>query len=176
MGSKTMGTDQQEGITELLKKWQHAIRICHKAHVRTAAHMNRRNRALGITVVVLSTIVGTSVFATLDSSPEIWVKILVGILSAMAAVFAGLQTFLNYSEKEEMHKVASQKYGTLRREIEEFLAFPKGDEDSSEEYLKNIRARWDSIDNYSPSLSQKLYDRIAKGIKKESGQREKRQE
>ena len=159
-----MGIDQKDKSVELLKKWQLAIRICHKAHIRSAAFMNRKNRALGISVVILSTIVGTSVFATLDSSPEVWVKILVGILSVAAAVFAGLQTFLNYSEKEEMHKQASQKYGSLRRELEELLVFPNGDKNSSKDYLKNIRATWDKIDSESPSLSQKLYDKIAKDI------------
>ncbi|NHF58038.1 DUF4231 domain-containing protein [Flavobacteriaceae bacterium TP-CH-4] len=173
MKAKTSENSQKGNTSELLQKWQYAIRICHKAHIRSAAHMNRRHRVLGIVVVILSTIVGTSVFATLDSSPKTWVKILVGFLSVAAAVFAGLQTFLNYSEKEEMHRVASQKYGALRREIEEFLVLPKGMNDNPEDFLINIRSRWDAIDNDSPSLSQKLYDKIAKGIRTESLRREK---
>lgn len=175
MKDKNIENGQGDSSIELLKRWQRAIRICHKAHIRSAAHMNRRNRAMGIIVVILSTIVGTSVFATLDSSPEVWVKIIVGILSVTAAVFAGLQTFLNYSEKEEMHKQASQKYGSLRRELEEMLVFPNGDKNSSKDYLKNIRVNWDNIDSESPSLSQKLYDKIAKGIYAQSAFKEKTQ-
>lgn len=157
-------TEHNDGTIDLLKRWRYAIRVCHKAHIRSAAMMNQRNRAIGIPVVILSTIVGTTVFSTLDSNPETWVKILVGFFSIAAAVLAGLQTFLGFSEKEEKHKAASQKYGSLRREIEEYMVLPQNDEISLEEFTTSIRTRWDAIDIDSPALSQKLYDKIAKSI------------
>jgi fatty acid desaturase len=115
-------TDSGEDKIELLSTWRQAIRVCHKAHVRSAAILQRRNRAFGIPVVILSTIAGTAAFATLESAPALWIKILVGLLSVLAAVLASLQTFLGYSELAERHKAASQRCGALRREIEEVLA------------------------------------------------------
>jgi hypothetical protein len=40
----------------LLATWRQAIRVCHKAHIRSAAVLQRKNRAFGIPVVILSTI------------------------------------------------------------------------------------------------------------------------
>ena len=164
MAQKTTNPVNREAEVELLKKWHGAIRVCHKAHIRSAAFMNRRNRLLGILVVVLTAIVGTSVFATLDSSPRTEAKILVGILSVTAAVLGGLQTFLNYGEKEVAHKEAAQKYGSLRREIEEFLAQSLTITSPPADFVTQIRTRWDQIDSDTPSLSQRLYDRVAKSI------------
>ncbi len=157
-------TGREDNQIELLAKWRTAIRVSHKAHVRTAAFMQRRNRALGIPVVVLSTIAGTTAFATLESSPELWVKILVGLLSVAAAVLASLQTFLGYSELAERHKSSSQRYGALRREIEEALALHQEGTELPQDFIKTVRTRWDRIDEESPSLSQSLYDDIARDI------------
>lgn len=154
----------REKVIDLLATWKQAIRVCHKAHVRSAAILQRKNRAFGIPVVILSTVAGTTVFATLETSPELWVKIAVGLLSVTAAVLASLQTFLGYSEMAERHKAASQKYGTLRREIEEVIAIHEKGEDLPSHYLKSVRTRWDAVDEESPSLSQDLYDKIAKDV------------
>ena len=148
----------------LLATWRQAIRVCHKAHIKSAAVLQRKNRAFGIPVVILSTIAGTTVFATLEASPELWVKILVGLFSVAAAVLASLQTFLGYGELAERHKLASKKYGSLRREMEEVIAAHEKNEDLPKDYLKSVRTRWDGIDEESPNLSQELYDKIAKDV------------
>ncbi len=157
-------TDPGENKIELLSTWRQAIRVCHKAHVRSAAILQRRNRAFGIPVVILSTVAGTTAFATLESAPALWIKIFVGLLSVLAAVLAGLQTFLGYSELAERHKAASQKYGALRREIEEMIATHEEGADFPRDFIKSVRTRWDGIDEESPSLSQELYDKISKDV------------
>lgn len=156
--------EREQDKLELLSSWKKGIRICHKCHVRSAAIMQRRNRALGIPVVILTSVAGTTIFATLEGSPEPWVRILIGLLSVIAAVLAGLQTFLGYGELAERHKTVSQKYGALRREIEEMLAIHHVAREVPDEFLASVRTRWDQVDDESPSLSQKLYDRIAAQI------------
>jgi SMODS and SLOG-associating 2TM effector domain family 4 len=145
---------------ELLAQWKQEILVCHKAHFRAAALMQQRNRGFGIPVIILSAVAGTTVFGTLESSPELWVKILVGFLSVAAAVLARLQTFLKYGELAEKHNTASLKYGALQREVEEMEAKA----DMPGDYVSSVRTRWTAIDSESPSISPKLFDKIETGI------------
>ncbi len=159
-----MVSDSRDDPITLLCQWKQAIRICHRAHTRSAAFMLGRNRALGIPVVVLTTAAGTTVFATLESSPETWLRILVGLVSVTAAVLASLQTFLGYGERAEQHKTAALKYGVIRREIEETLALHATADTLPDGLLESLRKRWDAVDEESPSLSQSLYDRTAERV------------
>jgi hypothetical protein len=67
----------------------------------------------GIPAVVLSTVVSTSVFASLLKQPDPWLQITLGFASVAAALLASLQTFLSYSERAEKHRIAGAKYGAL---------------------------------------------------------------
>jgi hypothetical protein len=86
---------------KILRQWHRGLSISHKAHAVAATAFHHRNLYLGIPVVLLSTIAGTAIFGSLESSPEIWAKIFVGLLSLAAAILASLQTFLRYSELSE---------------------------------------------------------------------------
>ena len=149
----------------LLENWHLAIRICHKAHIKAAAGLIRSNRRFGVPVVILSTVTGATVFATLESSPDTRIRILVGLISVTAGVLAGLQTFLGHADRADTHRVAAQRYGSVRREIEEVLHTCDDLSMLPEGYLADIRKRWDEIDRDSPSLSQELYERIARDVK-----------
>src|SRR5512144_2238777 len=107
---------------EVLDEWYERASVTQRAHYLSADYFGRRKYWLGIPAVVLSTIVGTSVFATLQKQPEPWLQISVGLASVVAAVLASLQTFLGYSERAEKHRVAVAKFGALGRELEALLA------------------------------------------------------
>lgn len=156
------------GVFELLSNWQAAVRVNHKAHIQASARLERRNRQFGMPVVVLSTVTGTTLFATLEATPETWVKILVGIFSVAAAVLSSLQTFFGYNELAERHRSAARKYGALRRELEEVIAEPSAIDRLPDDFVESVRTRWDTIDADSPTLSQRLYQQVAKSVFKSS--------
>ena len=111
---------------------------------------------LGIPAVVLSTLVGTSVFATVQKQPQLWMQITVGLASVAAALLASLQTFLGYSERAEKHRIAGAKYGALGRELEQIRASgatPTFDEMSA------VRNRLDDLAVESPNNPLPIYRR-----------------
>ena len=156
MNTETISTKQEQ-----LLKWQGAIRVCHLAHVKSAARAQRLSKWLGIPAVLLSAIVGTTIFSNMQSSPEIWQQVLVGILSMVAAGLGSIQTFLDFPELTEKHRLAAHRYGSLRREIEEYLAGENNTVLLPAGFLQSIRERWDSVDLESPTLNQRLYKRAA---------------
>jgi hypothetical protein len=105
---------------------------------------------------VLTTFVGTSVFATLQEPVNTGMRIFVGVVSVAAAVLASLQTFLSFAEKAEKHRQAAERWAAMRREITEILALhpsylaircdPKN-------YLDDLRKRMDEVAAESPEMS-----------------------
>ena len=148
---------QQVDCQEIIGRWHRGMRILELGHHTSAANFARRHRLIGIPVVVVSTIVGTTVFATISSSPHPAAQILVGLLSVTAGVLSSLQTFLNYPELAEKHKVAAVKYGGLRREIEHVAAFASSPPDELQKFLESFRIRWDALDEDSPSIPMAIY-------------------
>lgn len=141
-------------IGELLLKWLRRIKKAHIAHTRSATYFERLNFILGISVIIFSTFAGTSLLAT---DPAL--KIMASIASILAAILAGLQTFLRLSERAEKHRIAGSKFGGLRREIEQELAFLSDDKDSAA-FVESIRIRWENLTEGSPTAPQGLWDSV----------------
>lgn len=140
-----------------LNDWHRRLCVLHNAHTRCATLYVRRNLVLGVPVVGLSTIVGTSIFATLASPQQpIWIRVIVALLSITAAVLASLQTFLRSSELSHEHKATAVKYGILRREVEKLLSL--SEESIDRESLDSISASWRPIEEESPSIPQRIFD------------------
>ena len=90
----------------VLTDWYQRVTVTQRAHYGSADHFSRKSYWLGIPVIVLSTVVGTSVFAALQKQPGPGLQIALGLASVLAAVLASLQTFLGYSARAEKHRVA----------------------------------------------------------------------
>ena len=96
--------DPWTSVQPLLEQWLRRARENQLQHWESARHYENLNYSLGIPVVVLSTTVGTTVFATLQKQVRLSVQVTVGAVSVLAAVLAGLQTFLRFSERAERHR------------------------------------------------------------------------
>lgn len=149
---------------KLLEEWLYRIRRTQQAHYEAATHFVRLNYWLGIPAIVLSAIVGTSVFATLQRETDTRIKIAVGIASITAAILMALQTFLHYSERAEKHRLVGVRYGALRREIEKRLAFPPARRDL-EAYLESVRIQWDKCNEDCPTVPKSIWHSTKAEIK-----------
>lgn len=145
---------------QILEEWYKRVSVTQLAHYRSASHFGRRNYWLGIPSVILATVVGTTVFATLAKTPDVLTQIAVGIASVTAAVLTSLQTFLGYSERSEKHRLAGAKYGALGREMEILRA--KGDEVGSSD-LEKIGECLKSLAIESPNNPETIYRKAGSG-------------
>ncbi|TML58078.1 MAG: SLATT domain-containing protein [Actinobacteria bacterium] len=144
-------------VLELLKDWRARAATTSSQHYRLASSLARLNIRFGIPVVVLTTFVGTSVFATLQTDVHVGLRIGLGLISVLAAVLASLQTFLRFGERAEKHRASAELWAALRREIDEMLALhptylaSRGD---PKQYLDDLRRRMDEIAQQSPELGE----------------------
>ena len=151
-----MGKKPPDTPRELLDDWYRRARESQFAHYEAVKPLVRANYLLGIPVVILSTFVGTSVFATLQEEVEISTRIIVGSVSVLAAVLASLQTFLRLSERAEKYRAAAVRYGSLRRQIE--VVISSGTSDVPDP-IKAIQEGLDSISSDAPEIPDKIWKR-----------------
>jgi hypothetical protein len=142
----------------LLKKWLDRAQRNQNAHYEAAASLDRTQYWVGYPLVTLSTIVGTSVFATLGETAYWWAKFGVALASVLVAVLGAIQTFLKPAERSERHKMAGMRYGGFKREIEETLAFPPSNPEDLQKFVTDIRLRWDKLVEESPTIPKSIWD------------------
>jgi hypothetical protein len=145
-------------------EWYRRVCAAEQGHRRRAGAYNRRHLWLGIPVVVFSTIVGTSVFASLQDSQVHYfgLRVAIGVVSVLAAVLSSLQTFLGYAQRSERHRIASLRYESLRRAMEPKLATPSGARGDANAALQDVRAKLDRYGKESPQIGVKMWSALEK--------------
>ena len=120
-----------------------------------------RPHLVGILVVVLSTIVGSSAFAD-KGGGFLLPTVIVGVLGSLAAILAALQTFLKPAESAALHGLAAGWYASIRREIEELQALPRNLRGDVRVTLAAIRQNMNKASQNAPQLNEHLWGRMAR--------------
>ena len=141
---------------ELINQWHWGLGNSHRAHYEAATYYERLHLWFGVPTVVLSAILGTTVFESLQHADVAWIKTLMAVLSVSMIALTSLQTFFKYSERAERHKTAAVQIGEVRRELEQKLQFGPIDE----AFVKAIREKWDAADRQAPTFPPGLYERV----------------
>lgn len=145
------------GVVDLLRDWSARAGASADAHYGLSTRLSRSNIRFGVPVVILTTFVGTSVFATLQHHVNLALKIAVGMISVLAAVLASLQTFLRFGERAEKHRTAAEAWAALRRDMEAMIAlhptYPESRGDPKK-YLDEVRQRFTQIAQQSPEMGE----------------------
>jgi hypothetical protein len=152
-------------VEALLEDWHHRVYAAQTAHYASADLFRTLNYIVGVPAVILSSVVGTSLFAGLDKdSPR---TVLVASTSIVAAILGALQTFLRFAERATLHASAADWYSAIRRDIEEILHLPVGDRGAPKECLDEVRKEMNRAAQDSPELSARVWERQARrfGVK-----------
>ena len=149
----------------LLTDWFRRARESQFIHYECGTWFSRLNYWLGIPAIVLSSAVGTAVFASLDASTSGAQRIVVGLISIFAAVLASLQTFMRFSERAERHRATGSGYGAIRRALEFLKTFPPEGEEALERAFADIKGQMDQLAKDAPEVPARIKrksDRIVK--------------
>ena len=149
-------------IELLLGDWRNRAYASQTGYYIMADRFGRRNYLLGIPVVVVSSIVGTAIFATLKDDVGVFVRVTVGTISILAAVLASLQTFLRFAERASVHAAGGAWYSAIRRDIESTLALPRELRGDPKVYVDSIRKEMNKVAQKSPELNEQLWASLAK--------------
>lgn len=152
-------------IYQVLLEYEKKYSIVGRAHYIASDRYFKYHRFLGMPAVVIGALVGTAIFASLNGSPEVWVRILVGVFSLLSAALSALQTFLEFSQMAARHKVAAGKYQSIKRFIKVMkLKYPDNTACRQDWIadLQKLNQKLDVISEASPSIPDDCYDRAQK--------------
>jgi hypothetical protein len=147
-------------MEELLQDWRIRVYAAQSAYYEVAEKLHRKNYWLGIPVIIVSSVVGTAVFA--DWGKDTALKWGVGSISIAAAVLASLQTFLKFGENATLHGAAASWFSAIRRDIDELIALPPELRGHPKHCLDSLRQEINKAGQKSPELSERLWRRTAR--------------
>jgi hypothetical protein len=165
-------SDDVEDIRALAERYRIVVQRSNRGHYMAAQRADTRSRVLGISSAALGAIVGTSIFATIQSSPSVDWRITAGILITGAAILGALQTFLGYAKRAADYRTAGAAYGRLRREFDMFLLKTSAGRDRAQlmEDLCVLCRHIDELGQQSPLIPPGSYRAGLRQLSKLSGQ------
>jgi hypothetical protein len=149
---------------EMISHWRFRVHRMQLAHYEAARKFETHHLWLGLPAIVFSTVVGTTVFASMSNGADVGLQISAGILSVAAAVLTALQTFLKYSELSEKHRSAGAKFANLKHRIELLTAMPPVDPIELKQQLTMIEDRWSKVREESPTVPTRIWERIESSL------------
>jgi hypothetical protein len=168
MGAETdkRGAKTDDGWTpeteRLLQEWHHRVYAAQSAYYLTAEKLRRRHYLLGIPAVLLSSIAGTAIFADLGSGEwSLPIRLMAASVSILAAVLAGLQTFLRPSQAAAENGFAADWFAAIRRDIEQVEALPRNLRGDAKTCLDSIRKEINKAGQKAPELDETLWASVA---------------
>lgn len=146
---------------ELVRGWLLHAHKGRDRHEEAARRCDMYRYWLGAPAVALSAVVGTSIFTSLGQAQvDPTLHISIGLVSLAAAVLASLQTFYNFADRAERHRLAGTKYKAIIREIEQELTTPTELETNRAAWLDDLRKRLDALEEDAPVVPPRIYESI----------------
>jgi hypothetical protein len=146
----------------LLYKWERRVMLAIFSHARSADRCAAWDIRLGSSSVVLTAIVGTSVFATLQADPGTATRVGVGVLTVAAVATSAVHVFAGLVDRKVVYERASRRYAAIRRRIEitRVQLSTTGESPAVWEEVEAIKEEMDSAAASSPNAAGRLWDQV----------------
>ncbi|WP_163000025.1 SLATT domain-containing protein [Pseudomonas viridiflava] len=141
---------------EVLQRWLKRSRESQLSHQLMAERLSSVHRWLGVLTIGITAIVGaTTLLATLGDVS----KVLLALLTLLAAILSSLQTFLKLEDRTNLHRISGAGYGQVRRKLELAVALESSEKEIR---LKEAESELNKLATESPSVSKRVYDAALK--------------
>lgn len=150
--------NEDQKIRDLLENWGNRAVVAIDSHYFCSRYYAKRHYWLGIPTILLSAIVGSSIFSIAEFQTPNHLRISLGSLSVLAAVLSSLQTFFRYSERSETHKSTASRYSSIKREIEQLLISPDLSFKEVKKDVDSIRNKLDDLSFSSPRIPDGVWE------------------
>ncbi len=141
----------------LLDHWRRRARVLQKLHYDRAEFYHRKNVSLGVPVAVLAGLTGTSVLVSVAEPLGAYAKIVVGLLSLVAATLSIIQTSLKFDERAQKHRSAAVGYGTMNRALERVQALPPTSDEGAQILLERFEEQLNQLAQHVPSIPRSVF-------------------
>ena len=154
----------KEEIIKEAKRIEESVLYSAKKHFVTADFWQIFHFILGVPIVVLSAIVGLSIFSQFDGD-----KTLTGVLTLVITGLSSLMTFFNPNDKASSNKNCGNSYDALCNKVRIFRTIDcwrEKSEDVLTEKLKHFSEQKDRLNQDAPQVPWFAYPLAKRGIEK----------
>jgi hypothetical protein len=143
-------------VQTLLQEWRTMSLKAAGRHSAACDRYDHLDSLYGVGSTVLTALVGSTIFVTLQKTTSEAVRILAGLVAATAAVASGIQTTAKYSQLAERYRQASRHYAAVARRIDELLADPPAPGDLKGT-LDELRKSLDEVGALAPNVPPRIW-------------------
>ena len=159
--------EKEKNIIEELNKFRIDCMYGKKKHYNARDRYAGYHTNVGIIVVILTAIMGTSVYCSLSKSEILLAQIIVGIFTISIAVLAALQTYLNFEKRALRHKVTADRYLWLMKEAQRLYSYYKDGSRTVDEVQKELARMYQEVKDIQkdePDTSRRDYQKARDGV------------
>jgi uncharacterized protein HemX len=110
---------------------------------------------------VLSAVVATAVFGSLQATESYWLRVIAIVLSLLASIFSAIQVRSSKNaEYSANHRIAAAGYGNAKRKIDRIRSSPQMDNTELQKRLDSLEQRLDQLDEESPRIPNYVRKKI----------------
>lgn len=168
-----METDNR---VRMLERWRRNCLRSGTGNYRAAQKFSKRNLYLGVPSIVLSTVAGSSLFATMQEGIDPRVQLFAGLVTLTAAVFAALQTFMGSAERAGKHNAAAAEFNAVKRRIDFLIAKNADGGGLDDTVVEDIRSSMDALSRETPALPNGLWEQLLTDFPTSRGDESKERE
>jgi uncharacterized protein YrrD len=103
----------QEPVEGLLEDWREMALKASGRHSAAYDRYENLDSFYGVGSTVLTALVGSTIFVTLQKTASEAIRIIAGLVAAVAAIASGVQTAAKYGQRAERYRQASRHYATV---------------------------------------------------------------
>ena len=159
--------EKEKNIIKELNKFRIDCMYGKKKHYNARDRCTGYHTKMGIIIVILAAIMGTSVYCSLSKSGILITQIIVGIFTVSIAVLAALQTYLNFEKRALRHKVTADRYLWLMKEAQRLYAYYKDGSRTIDKVQKELDRMYQEVKDIQkdePDTSQGDYQKSQDGV------------
>lgn len=152
-----------ENQTTIIKDWIKDSKRLLKCYLSKAEKIRRNYKIIGISSAILSTFVGSSIFASIgQDESNTSLLIITGLVSLSATLLTSILAFLKMPELANKCHISGNEYASIRKELELLLEFDSSDDEYVKNQIKQIKLKWDDVRNNSIPISAKYIAKFDK--------------
>jgi hypothetical protein len=165
MSKEEQGPDisWNDQIEELFRQTAEKSNALSMLHSSATQKYQRINTALNIPVIILSTIVGaTSMSSTVIFGGWEYGSVIIGVISLFSGILKTVDSYFNYGQLLERHRVTSISYKKLYKILSFELSLPRHQRTNLKTFMKFIKSEMDRLLEQSPELPTDIVDSFNK--------------
>jgi hypothetical protein len=155
-------------VLDLLRDWERRAAASSEAHYALYAVLRTRHDLIGVSAVILTTLLSTSIVDSLQEQLDLALRIAIDFAIVIAGGLAALQIFLRYDSRADEQREAAETWAGIRREIGDVLRLEPGRLPRSygdpKDYVDRLRARMDDAAAASPEVGDRAWAQATKGF------------